>query len=296
MIGRLSLWVLLYVATNQVALLTVIVLSSSVQGYAAYASAFILFQLPHAIFSVSVMTALLPAMSKKWTERDRPGFADLLGRGLRSTAFIILPAALGYIALARPITYVTLRHGATTASQADLVAQILVCFAVGLPFFSAFQLFARVFYGAQNTRATALINLVATAVNIVLNFVLFHAMGVKGLALAFSISYVVAAAFAFAALRWWLPTLDARAIAGSVARSGLAAVVSALVALGVSRAIGGPVAPTFGGQIVQVTAGVVAGAAAFLLVARTLRMPEIEVIQRVIPNLRRPRSRGRHRG
>src|SRR5262249_30995501 len=159
----------------------------------AYVAAFILFQLPHAIFSVSVMTALLPTMASKWSERDRPAFADLLARGLRSTAFIILPAALGYIALAKPITYVTIRHGATTAAQANLVAGILVCFAVGLPFFSAFQLFARVFYGARNARATALINLVATAINIALNFVLFKVMNVRGLALAFSISYVVAA-------------------------------------------------------------------------------------------------------
>src|SRR5262249_34585815 len=155
------------------------------------------------------------------------------------------------------------RHGATTAAQADLVAGILVCFAIGLPFFSAFQLFARVFYGAQNARATALINLVATAINIALNFVLFQVMNVRGLALAFSISYVVAAVFAYAALRWWLPTLDGRGIASSIGRSLLAAVASAAVAFGVSRLIGGPVAPTFAGQLLQVVAGVTAGGAVF---------------------------------
>ena len=295
MIGRLSLWVLLYVAANQVALLTVIILSSKESGYAAYVAAFILFQLPHAIFSVSVMTALLPSMAAKWSERDRPAFADLLGRGLRSTAFIILPAALGYIALAKPITFVTIRHGATTAAQADLVAGILVCFAIGLPFFSAFQLFARVFYGAQNARATALINLVATAINIALNFVLFRVMNVRGLALAFSISYMVAAVFAFAALRWWLPTLDGRGVASSIGRSLLAAVASAAVAFGTSRLIGGPVAPTFAGQLIQVVAGVTAGGAVFLLIARAFRMPEIDILRRFMPDPRALRPRGRHR-
>ena len=37
--------------------------------YTAYTSAFILFQLPHAIFAVSIMTALLPALSSRWAHR-----------------------------------------------------------------------------------------------------------------------------------------------------------------------------------------------------------------------------------
>jgi putative peptidoglycan lipid II flippase len=282
-IARLSLWVFLYVAANQAALLTVIVLSSSVTGYAAYASAFILFQLPHAIYSVSVMTALLPSMSKRWTERDRDGFAELLTLGLRSTAFIVIPAALGYIALAQPIVLATLRHGATTTESADLVARVLVYFAIGLPFFSAFQLFARAFYGTQNTRAPALINLVATAFNIVGNVVLFHLMGVPGLALAFSLSYVVAAGFAFAALRWWLPGIDVRAIGSTIVRSTAAAVAAAGAAYASSTAVGWLVTDGFGGQVLRVFVGVIAGGVAFLLVARALRIPELRLLERLNP-------------
>ncbi len=281
-IGRLSLWVFVYVMTNQIALLTVIVLSLGSQSYAAYVSAFILFQLPHAIYSVSVMTALIPAMSTRWTRRDRFGYADLLGLGLRSTAFVVVPAALGYIALAQPIVFATLQHRATTPASAGVVAHILVFFAVGLPFFSAFQLFARAFYSTQNTRAPALINLVATAINIALNFVLYRAMGVAGLALAFSISYVFAAVFAYSALRWWLPRIDGKEIASSVARTSVAAAVSAGVAYGISRVVGGghALAPSFPGRVAQVIAGVALGGLAFLAAARALRIPEIEILAR----------------
>ncbi len=288
-IVRLSGWVFLYVATNQLALLTVIILSVSVSGYAAYASAFILFQLPHAIYSVSVMTALLPAMSARWTTRDRRGFGELLSMGLRSTVFIVVPAAVGYIALAQPIVFATLRHGATTAAAAHLVARILVFFAIGLPFFSAFQLFARAFYGTQNTRAPALINLVATAINIAGNFLLFPIMGVEGLALAFSISYVFAALFSYLALRWWLPAMDDRAIGSTILRTSIAALAAGGVAFGVSWLIGGPgpVAPRFVGQLVQVVLGIAAGGATFLGVASLLHIPEVQLLKRLIRRRRR---------
>ncbi|TFG89554.1 MAG: hypothetical protein E4H16_03465, partial [Candidatus Atribacteria bacterium] len=46
-------------------------------GYQIYASAFILFQLPYAIFAVSIFTALLPAMSGRWADDDPPGVRTL---------------------------------------------------------------------------------------------------------------------------------------------------------------------------------------------------------------------------
>jgi putative peptidoglycan lipid II flippase len=281
-IARLSLWVFVYVLTNQIALLTVIVLSQPLH-YAPYVSAFILFQLPHAIYSVSVMTALLPAMSTKWSERDRAGFSGLLGLGLRSTVFIVIPAALGYVALAHPIVFATLRHGATTADAADLVARILVYFAVGLPFFSAFQLCARAWYGAQNTRAPALINVAATAINIAGNFLLFPRMGVEGLALAFSLSYVFAALFSLAVLRSWLPALDVRALAATTVRTLIAAAGSAILAYGTARAIGGPVSSSLLGQVAQVAAGVTVGGGTYVLLASALRIPEVDLLRRLNP-------------
>jgi putative peptidoglycan lipid II flippase len=281
-IARLSLWVFVYVLTNQIALLTVIILSQPLH-YAPYVSAFILFQLPHAIYSVSVMTALLPAMSARWTERDRTGFSHLLGLGLRSTVFIVIPAALGYIALAQPIVFATLRHGATTPEAARLVASILVFFAVGLPFFSAFQLFARAWYGAQNTRAPALINVAATAINVAGNFLLFPRMGVEGLALAFSLSYVFAALFSLAVFRSWLPSLDVRALASTVVRTLVAAAAAAALAYGTARAIGGPVSPSVAGQVLQVAAGVTVAAGTYVLLASVLRIPEVDLLRRLNP-------------
>ena len=109
-------------------------------------------------------------------------------------------------------------------------------------------------------------------------------MGPAGLALAFSISYVFAAVFTFVVLRSWLPAIDGRAIASTIVRTSLAAVVAAGLAYGTSTLIGaGPVAPSTIGQILQVLGGVVVGGVTFVLLATLLRIPEVRLLRRLIP-------------
>jgi len=282
-IGRLAMWVFLYVLTNQIGLLVVIILAASVQGYTAYVAAFTLFQLPHAVYAVSVMTALLPSMSAKWSSADHEGFRDLLGLGLRSTAFVVVPASLGYIALAGPIAFVTLQHGATSPAQAHEVARVLVTFAAGLPFFSAFQLMLRAFYGMQDTRTPATINVAATAVAVVLDVVLFHVLGVPGLALAFSCSYVVAAALAYLAVRSRVGGLDDAGLLRAVVRTLLAAGTAAVVAFAAARLVRAIAGQGFGGRAAQVVAGIAAGGATYLLAASAMHIEEIAVLKRLNP-------------
>ena len=131
-------------------------------------------------------------MSGRWADDDVEGFRRLLSQGIRATAAIVIPAALGYLVLARPIVRLLLEHGPVTTPQSgDLVADVLVAFAIGLFPFSAFQLLLRAFYAMQDTRTPALVNLAAVAINVVADLVLFFGLdlGVQGLALGHAISY-----------------------------------------------------------------------------------------------------------
>ena len=58
-----------------------------------------------------------------------------------------------------------LQRGQTSAADALLIARTLQLFAVGLLFFSLFQLLSRAFYSMQDTRTPALVNIGAAAVN-----------------------------------------------------------------------------------------------------------------------------------
>ena len=76
---------------------------------------------------------------------------------------MILPAALGYVALALPISRLLFEHGHAQLVDARLIASTLRAFAVGLPFFSTFQLLTRTFYAMQDTRTPALVSFVRSA-------------------------------------------------------------------------------------------------------------------------------------
>src|SRR5207249_10598386 len=125
-IGPLAAWVFVYVLVNQLGLLQIIVLAAGRTGYTAYISAFTFFQLPHAIFTVSIMTALLPSLSAQWAGGDRSAFRALLSRGIRSAAFIMVPAAVGFVVLAGPIVRLLLQHCANGELGSDLLARGLV--------------------------------------------------------------------------------------------------------------------------------------------------------------------------
>src|SRR5918995_1673707 len=78
--ATLSAFTVGYVITNQLGYLLVPILAYGVQGgYTAYSTAFIFFQLPHGVFAVSVMTALLPPLSEQAVAEDWPAFRATLG-------------------------------------------------------------------------------------------------------------------------------------------------------------------------------------------------------------------------
>ncbi len=281
---RLSGWAVLYVVLNQLGLLVVIILAGPVQGgYTAYQAAFIFFQLPYAIFSVSIMTALLPSLSEDWGRGDRLDFRRDLARGVRASAFVVIPAAAGYLVLARPIVRLLLEHGVAGAGSTELVSGVLRFFSLGLFSFSAFLLFLRAFYAMQDTRTPALINLGAVAINTAANLILFPILGVRGLALGHAIAYTFAAVVAALVLRRRLGGLEGKSILRGMSKTLVAAAVTATAAWGVARLLGASVgAETLLEQSIQVGGGVVAGLVTFVLAALALRIEEFELVKRTL--------------
>ncbi|HKN80681.1 MAG TPA: murein biosynthesis integral membrane protein MurJ [Actinomycetota bacterium] len=285
-IGRLATWVVVYVVANQLGYLVIVILAGGpTGGYSSYAAAFILFQLPHAIFAVSILTALLPAMSSRWAAEDLDGYKALLSQGIRATATILIPAALGYLVLAKPIVRLLLEHGATTAVSAELVSEVLFAFAIGLFAFSAFQFLLRASYAMQDTRTPALVNVAAVAVNVLVDLLFFFVLhlGVPGLALGHAVSYAFASSVLLLLIRRRIGRIGGRKILASLGRilvAGLAtAAVAWLVAEGFEQWLG---TTTLATQTVQVLGAVVAGLAVFIASAAALRIEEVDLVRRQV--------------
>jgi putative peptidoglycan lipid II flippase len=90
-VASLAQWVLLFVVANQLAYLVVVNLATdddlvqAGRGYPSYVYAFLLFSLPHAVVAVSVITALLPRMSRAAADGRTDELRASLNRGLRLT-------------------------------------------------------------------------------------------------------------------------------------------------------------------------------------------------------------------
>ena len=284
---HLARWVALYVVVNQIAYFFIIVFNGRVPGggYAVYSQAFIFFSLPHAIVAVSIFTALLPSLAGRWTDRDLGGVRELFSQGLRDTEVAMLPAAAGYAVLAGPIVTLLASYGQMTTVDTQQLGHTLAAFAVGLPFFSAFQLLTRTFYATQDARTPALANIAVAVVNLV--FDLFFAfglnLGVPGLALGFSVSYVAGSVILFVLLRRRLGRADGRRIASTLVRTCAAAALTALAAWATAEGIaavldvGRPLV-----NLVQVLAAVAAGVLAFILGALIFQIEEADEVWRAL--------------
>ncbi len=283
-LARLSAWTVVYVATNTAGFAVSFYLASGVQGgLTAYVTAFAFFQLPIGIAATSIVTALVPKLAAHHVDDDPEAFRRRIADGLRTLALLMLPATAGFLVLGRPMIETLLQHGIVGTQSVDLVAAVLRLFAVGLLPFAAYQLLMRAFYTRQDARTPALSNVIENGATIALDLALFGALSVKGLALAHSLGYFVGCAAAgWILVRRVGPVMD-RASLLEMGKVAVASAVAGAAMLVVVAAVGGLIGPGDWRAFVQLVAGAVVGAAAFLAAARALRVRDLAVLRRLVP-------------
>ncbi len=285
-LARLSGWTVGYVATNQVAFWVALFLAYGARGDASvYLAAFTFFQLPHGLFAVSIMTALAPELASRASRGDFDGLRAQFAMGFRLMGLVVLPAAAILLVLARPIVNALLDYGSFSAQNGAATAETLACFAIGLFAFSAYLFTLRGFYAMQDTRTPFLLNCLENGINIVLALALYPVFGVQGLALSWSVAYIVAMVVALDAMRRRLGRLEGRHMADTLARVLTASVVLGALAWGVSTVIG---YATPGRAIVATGAALAIGGVGFLATLQVLHVGELSLLRDALR--RRPLS------
>jgi putative peptidoglycan lipid II flippase len=293
--ARLARWTFFYVVCNQLVLVVVVQLASGApesRGYPSYTYAFLLWQLPHAVVAVSVITALLPSMSRAAAADRLDELRRQLDRGLRLTVSLLVPAAVAYVVLGRPIATLVFGHGRTSVGDARFIGTLLAVFACGLVAFSTYQLQLRAFYALQDTRTPALVNLVVNVTTVVVDVALYvnlpGRLQVVGLAAGQASAYLIGVAVCTTVLARRVPRDPDAFVLRTTVRCVAAAAGPALAALAVvllvDRYAGvGPAAAA----LATVAGGLVLGAG-YLQMARRLRVPEVEqLLGPVLARLRR---------
>jgi putative peptidoglycan lipid II flippase len=270
---RLSGWTLGYVACNQIAQLFVLVLAKtgSKGDVTAYVYAFTFYVLPHGLLAVSLMTTISPELARRAAADDLPGLRRDFALGLRYLVVLTLPASVLLAVLAQPMVGV-LGIGKFGAHGAHVTGDTLQLFALSLVPFSSYLYTLRAFYALHDTRTPFFWNLLENLANLVLALVLFPLFGVQGLAMAWSIAYVFAAAGTLAALRRRIGSFADVTVRGAVSRAAIGSVALAIVAIPLAGAIGAESARH--AVVATAVAGVVAGGV-YLGVLALLRSEEL---------------------
>jgi putative peptidoglycan lipid II flippase len=283
-LGRLSVFVVGYVATNQIGYLIIQWLANKQQGgYSAYVSAFTFFMLPHGLFAVSIITALLPSMSEHAVNERWDDFRERLSTGVRGTFFLLLPAAVGYFVLGEPIVDYLLQRGVVQRESVDLVSGVLRFFVIGLVPFSLFQLFLRAFYAMQNTKTPFLINTIAVAANTAINVPMFAWHGVKGLAVGHAVAYMTGVILQGRNLSKRIGGIDGHRLIRSGIRIGAAALtMGSLVWIGARLFDPWLIDASFVKQTSALAILVAGGGTVYLTMARAFKVEEMSMVAGLI--------------
>ncbi|MDX3525386.1 murein biosynthesis integral membrane protein MurJ [Streptomyces sp. ID05-39B] len=284
--AMLAKWTILFVLANQAGALVVTQLSiaagvdSGVKGtgFAAYANAQLIWGLPQAIITVSLMAALLPRISRSAAEQDAGAVRDDISQGLRTTAVAIVPIAFGFIALGVPMC--TLIFGSSGISEATNMGFMLMAFGLGLIPYSVQYVVLRAFYAYEDTRTPFYNTVIVAAVNAVASatcyFVLPARWAVVGMAASYGLAYVIGVGVAWNRLRKRLGgDLDGSRVLRTYARLCIAAVPAALLSgaacYGIAQTLGQGVVGSFAALLAG--GGVLLGV--FFVAARRMRIEEL---------------------
>lgn len=196
-----------------------------------------LIEFPLGLFGVALGTVILPHLSRRHAAADAAGYSQSLDWGLRMALLAGVPAGLGLLLLAEPITATVFNYGRFTAYDTRMAAISLTAMSIGIPAFMLSKVLAPAFFARQDTKTPMRAALLTVAANVVLTIAFTTPLWLHdtpgahgGIALATGLSGIVNAWLLWRALRaggthapqpgwarfWWRLALASLAMSAAV--------------------------------------------------------------------------------
>ncbi|MFF3288605.1 murein biosynthesis integral membrane protein MurJ [Streptomyces sp. NPDC003023] len=286
---KLAKWTVLFVLANQAGVLVVTQLATAAgaasgkqgAGFIAYTNAQLIWGMPQAIITVSVMAALLPRISRAAHDNDPGAVRDDISQGLRNSAVAIVPVSFAFLALGVPMS--TLLFASTGLEAARGMGFILMAFGLGLIPYSVQYVVLRGFYAYEDTRTpfynTVIVAIVNAGASALCYLLLPAQWAVVGMAASYGLAYAVGVGVAWRRLKNRLGgDLDGAHVMRSYARLSMASVPAAVaggaVAYGVLKGLGSGA----GGSVVALVAGGIVLLGVFFVAAKRMRIAELNAM------------------
>jgi len=304
---RLARWTIFFVVMNQLGFLVIMRWATSANytsttsgipggGSFVYNNAYLMFILPHSIVTVSVVTALMPRMSRAAHAGNMTALRRDISRGMRLVSAAIVPSSIVLLLLGPQLALLLLGYGNTTADGARLIGTVLQAFAVGAVGFSLYYVLLRGFYALEDTKTPALVSIGLNALNLAVSYALYRRLpqdkAVVGLALGYSIAFSVVMIVFWILLRPRTGGLDTFVTVRTLVRLLLAGAVAGVVGWAVQDGIGRWLGQGKPASLIAVAVVVPSVFMLFALVARRLRVAEVRDVLEMIGSKLRLRPRG----
>ncbi|MEU9745010.1 murein biosynthesis integral membrane protein MurJ [Streptomyces niveus] len=287
--AKLAKWTVLFVLANQAGVLVVSQLSTAAgvdsgtqgAGYIAYSNAQLIWGMPQAIITVSVMAALLPRLSRSAHDGDTGAVRDDISQGLRNSAVAIVPVAFSFVALGIPMC--TLIFGSSGIESARSMGYMLMAFGLGLIPFSVQYVVLRAFYAYEDTRTPFYNTVIVAAVNAAASAVCFLVLpsrwAVVGMAASYGLAYAVGVGIAWRRLKKVLGgDLDGSHVLRTYARLCLASVPGTIAAGAAAYFVLEKLGSEVLGSFTALAVGGIVLLGGFFVVARKLRIEEMNAL------------------
>ncbi|WP_416276984.1 murein biosynthesis integral membrane protein MurJ [Nocardia sp. alder85J] len=279
--GGMATAVILYVFISQAGFVfgTRISSHADVAGPAIYNNAWLLLQLPYGVLGVTVLTAIMPRLSRDAAADDTPAVVDDLSAATRLTMISLLPVVL-FLTVAGPqVGKALYGYGHFGHAEATRLGETVSWSAFTLIPYALVLIHLRVFYAREQAWTPTWIILGITSVRMVLSAVAPYVVGedhvVIALSVANGIGYIAGAIIGGWLLHRSLGDIKMANVGRTITRVVLASVAGAAVTLIVDQLLGLPRLHSVSGSMFRVVIDAVVMFGVAFGLMRLVGIPEI---------------------
>ncbi|CAN2227825.1 MviN Uncharacterized membrane protein, putative virulence factor [Candidatus Nanopelagicaceae bacterium] len=283
-------WTLVYVLVSQLGYLVTVNVATSAAvrsaqagittgvGFTPYTSAYYIMLLPYSIVTISIVTALLPHLSKLAIARNVEEVRKQLIRAIRMVGVVTVPSAVALLFFG-PLMTETLYLG-VSLEDARYIGFVLSALSLGLVAFSINLILIRGFNAFEDTKTQVTSIVIINVISVGLSYLFLATLDSNwvtvGLGIAFSISYIVGLFITIALLKKHVGKLQVSEFASQHGRLLIASLLGMLPFFALAQYFGWAYDETTltvrGLRLILVLGG---SGVAYLLCARLLKVSEI---------------------
>lgn len=190
---RLILPVIFGVSVNEINVLVDKTIASGIAegGISALSYANSLIMFVQGIFAQTIATVYYPTITRLVEEKEYTKLQKTIAESIGSMLFLLLPVMVGCILVANTIVSVLYGRGAFDINAVKMTAESLFGYAIGVLGYGVREVLARVFYAMHDTKTPTRNATIGVIINILMNLVFSKFIGLRGLALATSVSSII---------------------------------------------------------------------------------------------------------